>query len=57
LKPKPSAVLCIALAPTATASGAKLVLQEFSMAWRNGILPEPQFGISLWTTLVDWGSR
>src|SRR5436189_4824456 len=48
----------MSFAPTWTAIGAKLVLQEYSMAWVNGI-----FGLShppttsLCTTLFDCGSR
>ena len=46
----------MALAPTCTASGAKLVLQENSIACMNGIFPVPQPDSSLCTTLLDWGS-
>src|SRR5436190_1954654 len=58
LKPKACACWNMSFAPTLTAIGAKLVLQEYSMAWVNGI-----FGLShppttsLCTTLFDCGSR
>ena len=47
LKPKRSARSSIASAPTSTARAAKVVLQEFSIAWVNGMRPLPQARPSL----------
>src|SRR3954452_4354262 len=55
LKPKPSAVLCMSVAPTLTASGANAVLQEYISATVRVIL-SAQPGTSLCTTLLDCGS-
>ena len=47
MKPNASDCSCRASAPSSTPSWAKVVLQEFSIAWLNGILSVPQSRPSL----------